>query len=217
MYKITTRVLALLACLSAVVVADERLVIGDFVARDLSGWETESFEGETQYDFTEIDGRAVLRAQCDGSASGLVFQQDIDLTKTPVLNWSWRIERIYRGLNEKTKEGDDYPARIYVIHDGGLLKWRSRAINYVWSSNQPVGETWPNAFVSQARMVAVRSGAPAGANRWYSQSRNVAADFRQIHGLELSAIDAVALMTDCDNSGQQSRAYYGDIYFTSAR
>lgn len=217
MYKITTRVLALLACLTAVVVADERLVIGDFAARDLSGWETESFEGETQYDFIEIDGLTALRAQCDGSASGLVFQQEIDLTRTPVLNWSWRIERIYRGLNEKTESGDDYPARIYVIHDGGLLKWRSRAINYVWSSSQPSGKTWPNAFVGQATMVAVRSGAPAATNRWYSQSRNIAEDFEQIHGLELDDIDAVALMTDCDNSGQRSRAYYGDIYFTSVR
>ncbi len=196
------------------VAAGERLIIGDFFERDLSGWETESFEKETQYGFTGASGRTVLRARCDASASGLVYQQEIDLTRTPVLHWSWRIEHVYRGVNEKTEDGDDYPARIYVIHDGGLLKWRSRAINYVWSSNQPVGETWPNAFAGQAEMVAVRSGPPTRADRWYTQSRNVAEDFRQIHGLELDDIDAVALMTDCDNSVRQSRAYYGNIYFT---
>jgi hypothetical protein len=27
--------------------------------------------------------------------------------------------------------GEDYPARVYVIHVGGLLKWRSRAVDYV--------------------------------------------------------------------------------------
>ncbi len=63
-------------------------------------------------------------------------------------------------------------------------------------------------------MLAVRSGSPTRADRWYTQSRNVAKDFRQIHDLELDNFDAVALMTDCDNSGQRSRAYYGDIYFT---
>jgi len=214
MHKNTTRVLALLACSSLTVTAGERLVVGDFSARDRSGWETESFAGETHCDFADMDGKIMLRARCDASACGLVYQQEIDLARTPVLRWSWRVEHVYRGLDEETEAGDDYPARVYVIHDGGLLKWRSRAINYVWSSSQPVGETWPNAFASQAEMVAVRSGPPARADRRYTQSRNVAEDFRQIHGLHLDDIDAVALMTDCDNSGQRSRAYYGDIYFT---
>jgi hypothetical protein len=214
MHKSTVGGLLLLAC--AHVAAGERLTFGDFSAASLSGWESESFEGETEYDFVKIDGRTALRARCDASASGLVFQQQIDLTKTPVLHWSWRVDEVYPGLEEKTQAGDDYPARIYVIHDGGWLKWRSRAINYVWSSAQPAGETWPNAFVSQAMMVAVQSGPPAQTGRWSKESRDVRADFKRIFGLELDDVDAVALMTDCDNSGRTGTAYYGDIYFTPA-
>lgn len=160
MIKNTTCCLLPLACLSIAVVADARLTVGDFSARSLDGWESESFAGETDYRFVWIDDRTALRAQCDGSASGLVFEDEIDLNETPILHWSWRVDGVYPGIIETTKAGDDYPARIYVIHDGGLLKWRSRAVNYVWSNSQPVGDTWPNAFVGQAMMVAVQSGAP---------------------------------------------------------
>jgi hypothetical protein len=84
-----------------------------------------------------------LRAQRNDSASGLVYRDH--LTKTPVLHRSWRIDGLHPELAEKTEAGADYPARIYVIHDGGWLKWRSRVVDYVWSSSQPGGEIWPNA------------------------------------------------------------------------
>jgi hypothetical protein len=129
----------------------------------LVGWEPEYFEGKTQYKFAHIGSRTALRAHCHTSASGLVLKWEIDLTKTPILYWPWRVDCIYPGLDEETKAGDDYPARIYVIHNGGWLKWRSRAIDYVWSSSQPVHKAWPNAFVIQAMMAAVRSSPPAAA------------------------------------------------------
>lgn len=86
-------------------------------------------------------------------------------------------------------------------------------MNYVWSSSQAVGETWPNAFASQAMMVAVCSGKPEQPGNWYAESRNVREDFKRFFDLALDNIDAVALMTDCDNSRLKATAYYGDIYF----
>jgi len=37
----------------------------------------------------------------------------------------------------------------------------------------------------------------------------VRADFRQLHGIEFDTVDALAIMTDCDNAGQQATAWYG--------
>lgn len=148
-------------CVSTVALAVAKISEGDFSSDTLTGLEPESFEDETRDRIVSLDGRRVSHAQCDASASGLVLKREIDLTQTPILHWSWRVDRVYPGLEEKIKAGDDYPARIYIIHDGGWLKWRSRAVDYVWSSSRPVGESWPNAFVSQAMMVAVRSGPPA--------------------------------------------------------
>jgi hypothetical protein len=62
--------------------------------------------------------------------------------------------------------------------------------------------------------MALNSGSP-GLNVWFSHKRNVRNDLREQFGEDITSIDAVALMTDTDNSGGRARAYYGDIWFTA--
>jgi hypothetical protein len=62
--------------------------------------------------------------------------------------------------------------------------------------------------------MALQSGAQ-NTGRWVSEKRNIRADFQQLFGEEIDSIDAVALMTDTDNSRQSASAWYGDIYFTA--
>lgn len=138
----------------------------------------------------------------------------VDLNKTPYLNWSWKIDNIYQGNNERSKQGDDYPARVYVVVSGGLFFWRTRAINYVWSSNQAVGTTWNNAYTGNAKMLAVRSGSQA-IGQWLTEKRNIRDDLQTLFGEEIDEIDAVAIMTDSDNTKQSATAYYGDIFLSS--
>lgn len=200
------------------------LMIGRFSAGDLSGWQTKSFKGETQYRLVRADGvpvvsngadgQRVLRAESRGTASGLFKRLHVDLTRTPILHWRWRVDNILTGIDERTKQGDDYPARIYVVISGGVWFWRTQALNYVWSSYQPQGASWPNAFTSHAVMLAVESGS-AKLGRWVDFRRDVRQDLRRYLGMEARSIDAVAIMTDTDNSGQHAVAYYGDIYFSS--
>jgi len=130
------------------------------------------------------------------------------------LNWSWRVDQVLKGTDERSKDGDDYPARVYVVASGGAALWKTRSLVYVWSSNQPVGATWNNAFTDNARVMALRSGTQ-DAGRWVSEKRDIRADFQRLFGRDIDAVDAVALMTDTDNSGQRASAWYGDIYFTA--
>ncbi|MFO1419792.1 MAG: DUF3047 domain-containing protein [Candidatus Competibacteraceae bacterium] len=205
---------ALLAASTSATGADEELMIGRFSAGDLNDWRTKSFKGETRYAFDEKSGRKALFADSQGAASGLYREIRVDLTRTPWLNWSWRVDRVLNGVDERGKAGDDYPARVYVVVSGGAAFWKTRSLVYVWSSNQPVGATWNNAFTSNARVMALRSGTK-DAGRWVSEKRDIRADFRQLFGEDIDHIDAVALMTDTDNSGQSATAWYGDIYFTA--
>ncbi len=200
--------------ISSNALAADRLPIGQFSSGDLAGWEQKSFSGTTVYNIVSDSGRKVLKATSNSSASGLVKKIKVDLNKTPVLNWSWKIDTQLKGLNEQSKAGDDYAARIYVIIDGGLFPWNSKAMNYVWSSNQARGATWGNAFLPKnAKMMAVKGQkGPVGA--WQYEKRNVKEDFRKLYGKDLSKIDAVAVMTDTDNSKRKMTAAYGDIFFT---
>lgn len=187
-----------------------------FTPADILTWRPESFHGETRYEAADVDAMAAVLASCDGSASGLVLERRIDLKKTPLVEWSWGIEGVFAGgADEARKEGDDYPARLYFVRKGGFNPFATRAINYVWASAKPAGADWPNAFTANAHIVAVRSGPPPEPMGWVTERRNLRDDFRRYHGLDIDAIDAVAIMTDCDNRAATASAWYGGVRFLS--
>ncbi|MCB1776513.1 MAG: DUF3047 domain-containing protein [Candidatus Competibacteraceae bacterium] len=189
-------------------------MIGRFSTGDRTHWQDKAFQGETRYHFDNRSGRPALFADSQGAASGLYREIKIDLDRTPWLNWSWRVDRVLHHVDERAKSGDDYPARVYVVVSGGAAFWKTRSLVYVWASNQPIGATWPNAYTANAQVMALQSGAQ-NAGRWIREKRNIRADFQQLFGEKIDFIDAVALMTDTDNSGQSASAWYGDIYFTA--
>ncbi len=207
--------LLLLIAVFGIAANPARVDVGRFSAGDLDGWERKSFAGESQYRIGQAGEQRALRATSDGTASGLYREVAVDLKATPVLNWSWNIDGILDGNDERTRAGDDYPVRIYVVFSGGLRFWRTRAINYVWSSHQAVGSEWPNVFTANARMIAVDAGA-GRAGEWVAHSRDVRADYRRLFGAEPGRVDAVAIMTDTDNTGQSAAAWYGDIWFSAS-
>ena len=198
----------------APIVAESRLAIGNFSLNDLTGWENESFKDQTEYSLQNLNGLTVLRADSEDAASGLYKEQRIDLTQTPFLNWSWRIVNRLRGLNEQSKSGDDYAARVYVVISGGLTFWRTRAVNYVWASNTQKDSVWPNAFAGDHAMMLAIRGPEAPLNTWLHEKRNVLADLKKLFGEDIRYIDAIALMTDTDNSHRKVLAYYGDLWFS---
>ncbi len=194
----------------------EPIPIGQFSAGSLSGWEEKEFEGKTQYVLVNDDvlGKTVLKAESHQGASGLFLEIKIDLNKTPYLNWSWKTSAHFSNINENEKSGDDFVARIYVVVDGGYFFWKTIALNYVWSSSHNAGEKWDNPFTSNATMYAVESGVK-NLGKWQQYKRNVKEDLKNIVGKDTQYIDAIAIMTDTDNSGQSATTYFGDIFFTS--
>ncbi|MCW9035732.1 MAG: DUF3047 domain-containing protein [Rhodospirillales bacterium] len=211
-------VLPTLTLLSALMVAtsssaQEEVVISNFKSGNLVGWEEKLFKDKTKYELVESNGKTVLKASSKASASGMFKEMAIDLTKTPCLNWTWKVDNTLEGLDETTKSGDDYPARVYVVFSGGMFFWKTRALNYVWSSNQKIGSSWPNAFTGNSLNIAAQSGNNK-AGQWVKQSHNIRADYKRLVGDDIKQADAVAIMTDTDNSGQNARAYYSEIKFT---
>jgi len=192
------------------------LPIGQFSKSNLSNWKEKVFDRKTQYTFVQDKQtqQNVLQATSSNAASGLFFKMRIDLEKTPYLNWSWNTSSAFIGLDESKKEGDDFVARIYIVIDGGFLFWKTRAINYVWSSSHKTGEKWRNPYTSNAIMVAVESG-KNNLGTWQHYKRNVREDLRQLLGKDTRYIDTVAIMTDTDNSGKSATTLFGDIFFTS--
>lgn len=182
----------------------------------MAAWDVRDFAGRTDYRSVDIDGRKALEARCDSAGSTLYLDREIDLRETPVMEWSWRVDETFAAdIDETVKAGDDFAARVYVVMDGGLLRWRTRAITYVWASAMEQASDWPNPYASQAWMVALRSGPAEQPGSWKNERRNVREDFRRYHGRDLDKIDGVAVMTDCNDLETTARAWYGEIRFIS--
>lgn len=187
---------------------------GDFASDNLKGWKERSFEGNTTYQLVEDNGVNVLRGQTRGQASILYRETKVDLTSTPVVEWSWKVDSTYPDINERSRDGDDFPARLYVVAKTGPLPWQTVAINYVWSSQSPLGEAWPNPFTDKAQMVVVQSGEEQVGN-WVQQKRNVAEDFKQYFDMDISKLSGYAVMVDGDNADRDGTAWFGQIRFSA--
>ncbi len=192
--------------------ATENLLPAD--AGGLVRWHDQGFHGQTRYRPDRIEGVPCVRADSHASASGLFRKVHIDLERTPMLEWSWWVPEPLEHATERTRSGDDFAARIYLIISGGLFFWNTRAINYVWAAHEPPEALWPNPFTENSAMLAVESG-PAHAGQWRHYRRNIRKDLQRYFGRDFHRIDAVAIMTDTDNTGARASACYGPIRFTA--
>lgn len=184
---------------------------------ELKTWEVKQFKGKTQYSVRIRDKKDTLLSESTDSAAGLIKKMKVDLTKTPFLNWSWAVDKLLEKKapnSEKTKAGDDFPARIYVIVSGGMLFWKTLALNYVWAEQNERETYWPNPFTANAVMYAIESGT-TNLGKFISYKRNVRDDLKKTFARDFSEIDGVAIMTDTDNTHSSATAYYGDIFFSS--
>jgi hypothetical protein len=189
----------------------------------------------TEYALVEDAGATVLRARAEASTAGIIHDLRVDPAAHPVLAWRWKATRLPQKADLRTKAGDDYAARLYVVFDlrlaalplgerVGVTLARliygedvpAAALCYVWASRAAVGTIAPNAYTGRVRMVVVDSGG-ANLGRWVAHERDVAADFRRAFGEAPPAVKGVVVSTDTDNTGETAEAYYGDVVFRSRR
>ena len=189
--------------------AAESLPVSHFSSEGLSGWEVKSFKGNTEYRMTRDSGQSVVAAVSNGSASGMVKKIRFNPLKYRYLHWRWKIAHTVKGGDEKVKAGDDYAARVYVIFPGRFF-WQMKAINYIWANKLAQGASIPNAYTSNAQMIAVESGNEK-AGQWVTEERDLFADYRKLFGVDPQEAEAIAIMTDTDNTGTVAEAWYGEI------
>lgn len=178
-----------------------------------SKWEEESFVGNTRYTISNQDGAETIRGESNQTASLLYRRHRIDLLKTPLLQWRWKINNTYsHGISENTREGDDFPARVYVVVKTGWLPWQTLAINYVWSSSGVKDNNWPSPYTEKSHMVAVEAG-EQNVGAWITVKRDVREDFKQFFGKEVNELQGYAVMVDGDNTKSSGTAWFSGIIF----
>ena len=89
-----------------------------------------------------------------------------------------------------------------------------RAINYVFSSNNLVNDSWPSPYTKKS-IDYVLSTTKDNLNKWVTVKANVKKDFKKLHNLDVTNLTGIAIMTDTDNSKLKAVSYYQNIYFSS--
>ena len=186
----------------------------EFTEKEMETLKIRKVKKKTTYTLGSDENGNFLKAEAQGKASGLGIEKKINLLETPFINITWKVEKDLAGIDEKSKKGHDYAARVFVVKEIGKLPWQKRAINYVFSSNNNVSENWISPYTKQS-LDYVLSTTKDNLNKWVTVKANVKAHFKKFHDLEVNEIDGVAVMTDTDNSKLQAIAYYQNIYFSS--
>ncbi len=183
----------------------------------------------TQYRLVEEDGQQVVMAETQNSASGLIARVHIEPGDSLLLRWRWKVSSVYDKGNARTKQGDDYPARIYVAFEfekekAGFFERAKRkaaavvfgeelpgnALNYIWANQLSKEEIVANPYTDTTMMIAVESG-NAKAGQWVTVERDLIVDYQRAFGEAPPPIVGVAIMSDSDNTGESATAWFGDV------
>lgn len=224
-------------CMATGTAYTDQLVIGDF-SQLASGdelpdaWEPMVFDNidrHTEYGLIKDNGKTVIKAHSSNAASGMICPLRIDSYAYPVIKWRWKIDHVLKKTDVTSKKGDDYAARIYVAFafDPETAGWWERtrhksaelfsqkevpgtALNYIWAGKASVNTILPNPYISESMMVIVQSG-NAKAGQWITHERNIVDDYKNAFGRTPPEIIGVGIMTDTDDTGEETTGYYGPI------
>ncbi len=188
----------------------------------------------TRYSLVADGNTTVLQADAKASASALMHEGNVDLSRTPIVAWRWKAEGPIEGADNSEGAREDAPARLVFFFDGDKekLSFGDRAsirlakslggedlpyatLMYIWSTTAAPGSVIANPHTGRVQMIVV-SGRPGDAGQWQSLRRNIVQDYEQVFHEAPGKITGYGLLTDTDNTGATARAWFGDVRFLPA-
>ncbi len=176
------------------------------------------------------DGAIEVRS--DNSTSLIwkkVDQRDVQKTR---LAWEWRVDEMMPPTDITVKGGDDRPLALHVwfmkprdqlnflerLRAEFIELWvglpvHGRLLTYVWGGRGKIGHAQPNPHVGDGSwMIVLRDGdAPTGV--WFSESRDLVADYRAAFGEDPPDRGIIALAADSEDTQTRSRAAVRGLRF----
>ncbi|MDA3948356.1 MAG: DUF3047 domain-containing protein [Spirochaeta sp.] len=217
--------LALSGSLPAQPVAQLSTQVGADRFDDLSRWTNlELPKVDAMSTYSAADGGATLRVRADGSASMFVLEHTVDVYRTPIFRWRWRVTRDASGTNLLTKDGDDAAIRIYVSFVTPMEKrpvarrlWAQMqervygavppdsSLGFVWTARRYTPRVFPSPFTD--RQYVVTPVTPLRVGTWSEHTVDLLATYRAHFGTDPPAEAYIAVMGDGDNTGSRTEAF----------
>ncbi len=174
----------------------------------------------------QIEGAShFLKAESNASASAIVYKDPFNVYDYPRVKWRWKVNNVYEKGEARTKTGDDYPLRVYVMfeYDPGKaatfekLKYAiakkmygeyppQSSLSYVWASREEGDLFIVSPYTDKALMVILQQGA-RNVGIWQDQEINVVDDYQKAFGVKPPMRARIAIMNDSDNTGERSISF----------
>lgn len=169
--------------------------------------------------------RHYLKAESNASASAIVYKDSFNVYDYPRVKWRWKANNVYVKGDARTKAGDDYPMRVYVMFEYdpatagrfeklkyGLAKKMygeyppHSSLSYVWSSKEEPESIIVSPYTDRAMMVLLQMGAK-NVGTWQEQEINIVKDYQKAFGDKSPLRARIAIMNDSDNTGESSISF----------
>ena len=179
----------------------------------------------SQYTIENDGSRHVLRTESHASASAIVYKDRFNVYDYPVVRWRWKVEQVFLHANVRTKAGDDYPLRVYIMFEydpdkaGAFESLRygiakkiygayppHSSLSYVWASTEEQETYLPSPYTDKAMMVLLQKGAK-NVGTWQDERVNILEDYQGAFGTKPPAYARIAIMNDSDNTGESAVSY----------
>lgn len=196
--------------------------------KTLTNWKPLTFPKiprHSSYGIRKENGKSILVAMTDNSASGLIYAKSFNIYQTPIIKWKWKVSNIFQAGDAKKKSGDDYPLRIYVVfkynpekaslfekaqYNAAKLIYGEypphSSLNYIWANKKYPERILPNTYTAKAQMILIQKG-PERAGQWIEERVNALEDYRKAFGTDPPLEAGIAIMADSDNTGEKATGY----------
>ncbi len=125
----------------------------------------------------------------------------------PFLNVTFKIEQDFTNIDQTTKDGHDWTARVMIGHG---KKIGSKLLSLSHSSFLNEGFLQQSPWTKGSRDYVISNDKNG---EWHTRKVNVKELLEKTHNISFT--NFLAVFSDSNNSKQKIIAYYRDIYFSS--
>jgi len=192
--------------------AEECVVIDDFSQATVGelppGWKLRKDSGRGVYSVQTQGQLHYLQAASRGIGIQAAKQHEWDLTKYPILAWSWRPVEFPKGSDERKDKTNDSALAVYAVFPH--TQWSVKSLKYIWSAVVPVGtQLTSSGGLTKVRVLQTGTGGSGG---WTEERVNVLDDAKALFdGKEIPKPAGIAVLTDSDDTKSSAQGDYANF------
>lgn len=173
-----------------------------------SDWQIKVNHGKPEVFVCHEDNSSCLLLKSAKSSFALEHEVEVNPYATRFLTWRWKVTQLPAGGDFRHAGTDDQAAQVLVAFSD------RHVLTYIWDTTAPKGTAQLASSIPLVHIFAVvcESGA-ADANRWLSETRDVATDYERAYGKTAPQVKGLRLQINSQHTGTAAESYFGEVAF----